>query len=87
MAKAHKEAAFFESYLSDEQEYIAGDTFTLADICLATTLLFAQRAGATFEKYPNLAKYAARMSERPCIKDTWPPHWNETPGSDWLVGL
>ena len=83
----HKEAAFFDSYLRNDQEFLAGNMFTIADICLATTIFFARRSGATFEKHPNLAKYAQRMSERPCFKETWPPHWSETPDSNWLDGL
>eukprot|EP00892_Ulva_mutabilis_P003974 jgi/Ulvmu1/1949/UM012_0110.1 len=85
--KANKELEYFESYLLDGREFIAGDMFTLADISVALTLFFAQRAGATFAQFPSIQNYAERLSSRPSIKDSWPPHWLETPGSDWLADL
>lgn len=87
MERARKEVARFEGYLSDGREFLAGGMFTIADIYLATAAFYAQRVGATFEMYPNLVKYVARMSERPCFKDTWPSGWLNTPGTDWLAGL
>lgn len=86
LEKGHKELSYFEGYLSDRQ-FLIGEIFTLADINLATALFFAQRAGATLEKYPNLKKYLDSLRDRPCFKDTWPPHWLETEDKDWLVGL
>lgn len=85
--KAHKELAYFENYLSDGRLFLAGEIFTLADINLVIVIFFGQRAGATFAKYPNLLKYADRLRERPCLKDTWPPHWLESENKDWLVDL
>ena len=85
--KAHTELEYFETYLADGRPFLTGDMFTLADICLATTLFFAQRAGATFPKYPSIASYGGRLRERPSIKDTWPPHWLETDGGDWFKAL
>lgn len=85
--KAHKELAWFEGYLSDGRPFLTGDMFTLADICLATSLFFAQRAGATFDKYPSLQAYADRLRERSSLKETWPPHWLDSDGNDWLAAL
>lgn len=85
--KAEKELSYFDGYLSDGRSFLAGPMFTLADINLAVCLLFGQRAGATFAKYPNLLKYAERLRERPCLKQTWPPHWLESEDKDWLAQL
>lgn len=87
MEKAHTELSWFEGFLSDGRACLVGDMFTLADISLATVLFFAQRAGATFDKYPSLAAYAGRLRKRPSLKNTWPPHWLQSEGTDWLQGL
>lgn len=87
LEKAHKELAYFDGYLSDSRTFLAGEIFTLADINLASAIFFAQRAGATLAKYPNLLKYADLLRDRPCFKDTWPPHWLESEDKDWLVEL
>eukprot|EP00892_Ulva_mutabilis_P004672 jgi/Ulvmu1/2577/UM014_0028.1 len=85
--KAHKELQYFEDYLSDGRMFLTGEMFTLADINLAIVVFFGQRAGATFEKYPNLLQFGDRLRDRPCFKGTWPPHWLESENKDWLTGL
>lgn len=36
------------------------------------------------EHYPKLAAYHNTLKDRPSIKKTWPPNWNETPGQPAL---
>ena len=59
--KCKKNLSFFDSYLSTDPQYIAGDAFTLADINLALACMFAMRAGATLTAYPHLLKYVEAM--------------------------
>lgn len=84
---AHKELAWFESYLADGRSHLVGDMFTLGDISLAIVLFFVQRAGATLERYPRMVAYADRLRERPGLKETWPQDWLETDGNDYFKGL
>jgi glutathione S-transferase len=85
--KAKKELAYFDAYLAEDHDFIAGDSFTLADANLCLVCFFAMRAGATFAEYPHLLKYAERMKDRQSVQDTWPPHWKESPNKDWLTAL
>lgn len=81
-----KEMSYWEHYLS-ESKFIAGDTFTVADIALVPQCLFFERQGATWDSYPKLKAYLAEHQERPSIKSNWPPHWKGTSGSDNLKGV
>lgn len=53
-----KEMSYWEHYLS-ESKFIAGDTFTVADIALVPQCLFFERQGATWDSYPKLKAYLA----------------------------
>ena len=50
----------------DGREWLAGDTFSMADICLLSTVDFATWIGLPLEaEYANLAAWHARASARP----------------------
>ena len=85
--KCKSHLSYFESYLSADPQFITGDAFTLADVNLSLACYFAMRAGATFSAYPHLLKYLEAMKQRESIQATWPPHWKETEGKDWLTAL
>ena len=87
MEKARKELAVWDGHLSADPEYVACSEFSLADILLSVTLFFAMRGGAKLNEYPHLQKYAAHMKERPCFRETWPPHWLTSDDKDWLADL
>ena len=87
MEAAKKELGYWDSYLADDPQYIAGDAFTLADINTVLTLLYILRVGGSLEEYPHVKKYAERHKGRDSIVESWPPHWKETPSPDWLAGL
>lgn len=53
-----KEMSYWERYLS-ESKFIAGDSFTLADLALVPQCLFFERQGATWDSYPKLKAYLA----------------------------
>lgn len=87
MEKTRQELGHFEGYLADGRSFLAGDMFTFADISLLTTLYFQQFYGATHAQFPSLTTYTERMREWPSLKETWPPHWLENEGRDWLAEL
>lgn len=85
-AKANIELKYWETYLTSKK-YLAGDKFTMADVCFYPFLATLVRQGASLEKYPALNKYYNTCSERPSIKGSLPPHWKDSPSPGLLVGL
>lgn len=61
-------------------EFLVGNTFTLADIVLFPQLAYLVRLHFDLSKYRALSGYYERLKERPCFKETWPPHWLDGPG-------
>lgn len=49
----------------ETEEFLAGDTFTAADIAMGYTLQMAKLRGALDGTYPNIAAYTDRMEARP----------------------
>jgi glutathione S-transferase len=73
VASALKELPTFLAYLEGElagREYLVADTFTLADISVASQLVNLRHAGVEVDaaKYPQLAAWFARIVERPSLK-------------------
>ena len=58
-------------------DFVAGKQFTLADVFFFPFLAWAWRMSLDFNKFPNIKKYFESVRERPSVKATWPPHWNE----------
>ena len=53
----------------DGRSFIAGETYTMADICALTTVDFADRIGLPLEpQYDKLTAWHSRVSERPSTK-------------------
>ncbi|XP_041360809.1 glutathione S-transferase A-like [Gigantopelta aegis] len=66
--------------------FIAGTSFTMADCTLYPYLAIAKRLGLKMEKWSALDAYYNRLTDRPSVKTTWPPHWKETPGDTAVLG-
>jgi glutathione S-transferase len=49
------------------KQFIAGSNYTIADICLATTVEFSLAAGFDYERYPHLKAWFGRVTSR----DAW----------------
>jgi glutathione S-transferase len=47
--------------------YVTGETFTVADAYLVTTLNWARAAGIDLARWPALAAYRTRVRERPAV--------------------
>ncbi|XP_066524444.1 glutathione S-transferase rho [Hoplias malabaricus] len=84
--KRHMEALsaelkLWESYLEkmDVGSYIAGKSFSLADVVCFPYIAFLPRFGLNRERYPRMMEYYEMVKERPSVKATWPPHWLENP--------
>jgi glutathione S-transferase len=85
MAGFHAELALWEGYL--EADYLAGDRLSVADVGLFPLLAFVVRVGfdAAANGYPRLAAYHARLSARPSVQASSPPHWKDS--EPWDVGF
>lgn len=63
---AHEAKRWFDRQLEDERPFLAGDTYTIADIALLTTIDFAAFIGLGIpDDCPALAAWHARVSARP----------------------
>lgn len=69
------------------KDYLCGSEFTMADVFFYPFLAFLVRSGATLSAFPELKKYYDKVSARPSVQATWPPHWKEGPGQDILSAL
>ncbi|XP_059205939.1 glutathione S-transferase A-like [Centropristis striata] len=75
------ELQLWEGYLQklDSNSYLAGASFSLADVTVFPTVATLFRYGLSAERFPKLGEYYALLKERPSIKASWPPHWLEEP--------
>ena len=53
-----------------QNQWVLGDTFSIADIMLGTSLEMAQSAQITFDSLPHLAQWLQRLTRRP----SWNAH-------------
>ena len=71
------ELAIWENYLKGD--YICGSNFTMADVVVFPTLAFLVRGSLNLEHRPNMQRYYSKLSQRPSILGSWPPHFKVTP--------
>jgi GST-like protein len=50
------------------REWIVGDSYTIADMICWPWVLIAKPLGASLESYPNVARWRARVKERPAVQ-------------------
>ncbi|KAG7500459.1 glutathione S-transferase A-like [Solea senegalensis] len=84
------ELKLWDGYLQKlgDDSYLAGRSFSLADVTVFPTVATVFRYGLSAERYPHLGKYYTLLQERPSIKASWPPHWLENPeGQDTLKDI
>uniref|UniRef100_A0A8C7WSL6 Glutathione S-transferase rho n=1 Tax=Oryzias sinensis TaxID=183150 RepID=A0A8C7WSL6_9TELE len=80
------ELGLWEGYLSKGSgSFLAGKSFSLADVVVFPTVAFLFRFGLSAGRYPKLAEYYALLKDRPSIKASWPPHWLEGPEEELLL--
>ncbi|CAB1442940.1 unnamed protein product [Pleuronectes platessa] len=80
------ELKLWEEYLQKTSgSFVAGKSFSLADVSVFPGVAYLFRFGLTEERYPQLTAYYNSLKERPSIKASWPPTWLESPqGQDML---
>ncbi|XP_072226259.1 glutathione S-transferase A-like [Leuresthes tenuis] len=81
------ELKMWEGYLQGSGSFLAGKTFSLADVIVYPAIAYVFRFGLSEEHFPKLAAYYNSLKSRPSIKATWPPTWKETPGQEMLKDL
>ncbi|KAM9385717.1 uncharacterized protein KZ484_007242 [Pholidichthys leucotaenia] len=85
------ELKLWEGYLPDKLDsnaYLAGPSFTMADVVIFPTVATLFRFGLSAVRYPKLGAYYTWLKERPSVKASWPPHWLENPnGQDTLKDI
>ncbi|XP_061596986.1 glutathione S-transferase A-like [Cololabis saira] len=81
------EVKIWEGYLAASGCFMAGKTFSLADVILYPAIAYLFRFGLCEEKYPKLAAYFNCLKDRPSIKSTCPPTWKDTPGQAVLKDI
>ncbi|KAJ8335112.1 hypothetical protein SKAU_G00407510 [Synaphobranchus kaupii] len=90
--RRYKEAATAELLLWEQflkqvgaGPFLAGKSFSLADVIVFPVIAHAVRVGLPLDRYPQLGQYYSLLKDRPSIKASWPPHWLENPqGMDTL---
>ncbi|XP_018546306.1 glutathione S-transferase A [Lates calcarifer] len=83
------ELKLWEGYLQKGPgPFLAGKTFSLADVTVYPGIAYLFRFGLSEERYPKLAEYYNSLKDRPSIKASWPPTWKENPqGQDTLKDI
>jgi glutathione S-transferase len=56
----------------DGRRYVVGDAMTLADLTLASSLMYAKQADAPLHEFPHVQAWFSRMSELDAWKRTTP---------------
>lgn len=80
------ELKLWESYMEEVKgDYMAGSSFTMADVCMFPSFAYLFNFGLSEERYPKVAAYYNRLKNRASIKATWPPTWLENPQSSDLL--
>jgi glutathione S-transferase len=56
----------------DGKQYVVGDSMTLADLTLASSLMYAKQAEVPLAEFPNIQAWFSRISEMDAWKKTKP---------------
>ncbi|MGA2342140.1 MAG: glutathione binding-like protein, partial [Steroidobacteraceae bacterium] len=64
----HKKLDWLSASFGDKK-FVQGDTFTVADAYLFTILSWTGHVGIDLKKWPVLAAYSARVSQRPKVHE------------------
>jgi glutathione S-transferase len=55
----------------NDRDFLGGDTFTVADLNVASILVWGKIAGLDFSRQPNLARWLERSLARPAYRRVW----------------
>uniref|UniRef100_A0A8W8NBR6 GST C-terminal domain-containing protein n=1 Tax=Magallana gigas TaxID=29159 RepID=A0A8W8NBR6_MAGGI len=76
---AKEELDRWEAYLGETKAFVAGPDFSMADVWFYPFIAFSVRMGLELEKFPNMKAYYDKVTARPSVQKSWPPHWKEEP--------
>lgn len=68
----HRFAKVLEGQL-DQNEYVLGDTLTLADFAIAAPFMYAEQGNVPLENYPNMQSWYRRIEQIPAWVKSAPP--------------
>ena len=71
LANFHRFAAVLNKRLEGKQ-YVVGDSMTLADLTLASSLMYAKQAEVPLGEFPNIQAWFSRISDMDAWKKTNP---------------
>jgi glutathione S-transferase len=71
LANFHRFAAVLNKRLEGKQ-YVVGDSMTLADLTLASSLMYAKQAEVPLAEFPNIQAWFSRISDMDAWKKTNP---------------
>jgi glutathione S-transferase len=71
LANFHRFAAVLNKPLEGKQ-YVVGDCMTLADLTLASSLMYAKQAEVPLAEFPNIQAWFSRISDIDVWKKTNP---------------
>ena len=63
------ELTYWEEYLKND--FVCGSVFTYIALLV--------RGGINLDSRPNIKKYYEKLSQRPSIQASWPPHFKTSP--------
>ncbi|XP_065941583.1 glutathione S-transferase A-like isoform X4 [Magallana gigas] len=76
---AKEELDRWEAYLGETKAFVAGPDFSMADVWFYPFIAQSVRMGLELEKFPNMKAYYDKVTARPSVQKSWPPHWKEEP--------
>mmetsp|Transcript_3569 Transcript_3569/g.4289 ORF Transcript_3569/g.4289 Transcript_3569/m.4289 type:complete len:240 (+) Transcript_3569:302-1021(+) len=83
----YSEISLWERYFDSGDDFLAGNSMSVADVSFFPTLAYIVRLGFDLSRFPRLNMYYIRMCKRPSVQASWPPHWKVSEGSKPLRGL
>lgn len=84
------ELQFWESSISSDSTYLAGDSLTIADLALFSLLSFLERMGFgphLSSMFPKLANFVKVISELDCAVKSYPKNWAGSPPSEKFAAI
>jgi len=85
-----EELAVWEGYIKAQGDggYLVGKNFTMADVFVYPYIAFAVRMGLNLQaNLPSMASWYDRITERPSVQASWPPHWKDSEGKSMLADV
>lgn len=76
------EFARWDAYLTGRDWLAGGAAPTQSDLFLIPQVLYMRRFGFDYRArgFSHLDRYCERVSRRPSVRATWPPHWQQSEG-------